>query len=150
MEWKGLVRSTSDALSDVLPFFRTSDEVKKHFKCISVISVNCWEWKCAWEGFIDTSGFYLNLTSAIVCPWLDFGLPPQCSQVVWCHLGGIGPFSAALAQDRLAECDQPGKNPLKYSATAGNWTGDTGRTDSELCHWAIMTRPTGRTDSEIQ
>jgi len=39
----------------------------------------------------------LNLnffSSAIVCSCLDFGLPPR---------------------DGLAECDQPGKNPLKYS-----------------------------------
>ena len=32
-----------------------------------------------------------------------------------------------------------GKNPLKYSAVAGNRTRATGRTDSELFHWAIMT-----------
>jgi len=31
---------------------------------------------------------------AIVCPWLDFGLPPRCPLVVWCHGGEIGPFSA--------------------------------------------------------
>ena len=36
-------------------------------------------------------------------------------------------------------CDQSGKNPLKYSAAVGNWTRATGRTDSELSHWAIMT-----------
>ena len=77
--------------------------------------------------------------SAIVCPWLDFGLPPRCPQVVWCHWVEIEPFSDTLAQDGLAECDQPGKNPLKYSAVAGNWTRATGRTDSELFHWAIMT-----------
>ena len=47
------------------------------------------------------------------------------------------------------QCDQPGKNPLKYSAVAENWTRPTGRTDSELFHWAIMTRATGRTDSEL-
>ena len=51
--------------------------------------------------------------------------------------GRLGHF--LLAQDRLTECDQPGKNPLKYSAAAGNWTRATGRTDSELSHWAIMT-----------
>jgi len=34
----------------------------------------------------------------------------------------------------LWECDQPGKNPLKYSAMAGNRTRVTGRTDSELFH----------------
>ena len=77
--------------------------------------------------------------SAIIYPWLDFGLPPHCPQVVWCHWGEIEPFSATLAQDGLAECDQPGKNPLKYSAVAGNWTRATGRTDSELFHWAIVT-----------
>jgi len=30
------------------------------------------------------------------------------------------PFSATLAQDGLAECDPPGKNPLKYSVVGGN------------------------------
>ena len=48
------------------------------------------------------------------------GLPPHCPQVVWCHGGEIGPFSATLAQDRLAECDQSEKNPLKYSSVAWN------------------------------
>ena len=53
--------------------------------------------------------------------------------------GEIEPLSATLAQDGLAECDQPKKNPLKYSAVAGNWTRATRRTNSELSHWAIMT-----------
>jgi len=39
----------------------------------------------------------LSYFSAIVCPWLNFGLPPWCSQVVWCHWGEIEPFSATLA-----------------------------------------------------
>jgi len=51
--------------------------------------------------------------------------------------------------DGLVECAQPGRSPLKDSATAGNWTQATRRKDSELSHWAIMTRATGRTDSEI-
>jgi len=34
------------------------------------------------------------------------GLPPRCPQVVWCHWGEIEAFSAMLAQDGLAECDQ--------------------------------------------
>jgi len=63
----------------------------------------------------------------------------RCPQVVWCHWGEIEPFSTTLAQVRLAECDQPGENPLKYSAVAGDGTQATGRTDSELSHWAIMT-----------
>jgi len=73
---------------------------------------------------------------------LNFGFPPRCPQVLWCHWGEIEPSSAMLAQDGLVECDQPGKNPLKYSATAGNWTRDTGRTDSEIhsfFRWAIVT-----------
>jgi len=68
-------------------------------------------------------GFFL---SDIFCLWLDFGLPPHCPQVVWCHWGEIEPFSATLAQDGLVECDQPGKNPLKYSAVVGNRTRATG------------------------
>ena len=79
------------------------------------------------------------ILSAIICPWLNFGLPPRCPQVVWCIWGEIEPFSATLAQDGLAECDQLRKNPLKYSAVAGNWARVTGRTDSELSHWAITT-----------
>ena len=31
-----------------------------------------------------------------------------------------------------AECDRPGKNPSKYSATAEDWTQATERTDSEM------------------
>ena len=61
--------------------------------------------------------------SAIAISWLDFSLPPRCPQAVWCLWGGE-PFSALLAQDRLAECDQPGKNPLKYSAMP--WLGILG------------------------
>jgi len=53
-------------------------------------------------------------------------------------LGGKEPFSVTLAQDGLAACDQPGKNPLKYSAVAGGWTRAARRTDSQLLHWAIM------------
>jgi len=51
--------------------------------------------------------------SAIICPWLDVGLPPRCPQVVWCHWGEIEPISATLAQDGLAECDKPGKKSLE-------------------------------------
>jgi len=41
----------------------------------------------------------------------------------FCALRGvlfISSVSPTLAQDRLAESDQSGKNPLKYSAIAGN------------------------------
>ena len=69
----------------------------------------------------------------------DFLLAPACPIEKVTHWGEIEPLSATLAQDGLAECDQPGKNPLKYSSMAGNWTRATGRTDSELSHWAIMT-----------
>jgi len=51
-------------------------------------------------------------TSAIVCPWLDFDLPPFL-QVLWSHLGEIEPFSVTLTQDGLAECDQPRKSPFE-------------------------------------
>ena len=42
--------------------------------------------------------------------------------------------------------DQPGKNPFKYSAIAGNWIRTTRRADSEIhqfSHWTIMTRRPG-------
>ena len=81
----------------------------------------------------------LFFLSAIIYPWLNLGLPSHCPKVVWCQWEEIEPFSATLAQDGLAEYDQPGKNPLKYSAVAGNWTRATGSTDRELAHWAIMT-----------
>ena len=60
--------------------------------------------------------------------------------------GRLSQFFAMLTEAGLAECDQPGKSRLKYSAMAGNWTRATGRTDSEIhsfCHGAIMTRPWG-------
>ena len=44
-------------------------------------------------------------------PFPILGLPPRCPQVVWCLWGEIEPFSATLAQDGLAECDQSGKIP---------------------------------------
>ena len=82
-------------------------------------------------------GYYF--LSAILYPWLDIGLPPCCPQAVWSHWGEIERFFTTLAQDGLAEYDQPGKNPLTYSAMAGNWTRATGRTDCDLLHCAIMT-----------
>ena len=39
--------------------------------------------------------------STIVHPWLDVGLPPRCSQVVWCNWVLIEPPSATLARDSL-------------------------------------------------
>ena len=74
------------------------------------------------------------------------GLWPSCSMSTGCvvPLRGIEPFSATLAQDRLVECDQPGKNPLKYSATPGVEPGPWGleRTHIKICslsHWASTT-----------
>ena len=66
-----------------------------------------------------------DLFSTIVHPLFDFSLPPRCSQVVRCHWGEIEPCSTTLTQDGLAECDQPGNNPLKNSAMAGNWNRET-------------------------
>ena len=91
------------------------------------------EWAKSGEMNLITKKFFIS----IVCPWLNFGLPPRCPQVVWCHWREIEPFSATLAQDGLAECDQPGKNLLEYTAMAGNWTRAMGKTDGELFHWAI-------------
>jgi len=85
--------------------------------------------------------WHLVFTSVIFYRWLDFGLSPRCPQVVWCHWGEIELFLATLAQDGLAECDQPMKNPWKYLNMAGNWTRAMGRTESEihsLSHWSIM------------
>jgi len=42
-------------------------------------------------------------------------VPSRCPHVLWCHWREIEPFSTTLAQGVLAECDQPGINPLKYS-----------------------------------
>ena len=49
-------------------------------------------------------------------PWSVYGwtsafLDPQCPQAMRCHRGEIEPFSVTLAQFRLEEQDQPGKNP---------------------------------------
>jgi len=58
------------------------------------------------------------------------------------RLGEIEPFSTMVAQDELIECDQPRKDPLKYSAMVGHWTRAIERTGSEIqsfSRWAIMT-----------
>ena len=60
---------------------------------------------------ISSCFFIIFFLSAIIYLWLNIGIPPRCPQVVWCHWGEIAPFSAMLAQDGLAECDQPGKIP---------------------------------------
>jgi len=65
--------------------------------------------RAIWVQFVKVKNLFFK--SAIVCLLSDFGLPPRCPQVVWCYWGEIGPFSATLAQDGLAECDQPGKIP---------------------------------------
>ena len=49
-------------------------------------------------------------------------LSSSMSTVCVVPLRGDWTISAALAQDGLAECDQPGNNPLKCSAMVGNWT----------------------------
>ena len=74
--------------------------------------------------------FYLG---HILCPWLDFGLPPQFPQVLWCYWGEIEPLSATLTQDGLAECDQPGKNPLKYPTTEIEPRPQGGQTVGYIC-----------------
>ena len=47
-------------------------------------------------------------------------------------LGKYEPFSAKLTPDALAECDQPRKIPLKYSASARDCTRAMERTDKEI------------------
>ena len=95
-------------------------------------------WSCNFEA-VHTKLCIKLLPFWITISHLSFGPPPRCPQVVWCHWREIEPFSATLAQDGLVEYDQPGKNLLKCSAVVGNWTRATGRTDSELSHWAIKT-----------
>ena len=83
------------------------------FYCCSAHALgNPIQWASKAWGFFE---WYICFFIAIVCPWLDFHFPPRCPQVVWHHWGEIEPFSATLALDRMAECDQPGKNLLKYS-----------------------------------
>jgi len=64
--------------------------------------------KCKRTGEADTSNVRTHSSSC------------QPLFAMWCHWWQTGPFSAALAQDVLAECNQPGKNRLKNSAMAGN------------------------------
>ena len=49
--------------------------------------------------------------------------------------------AATLTQDGLAECDQPGKNPLKYSTMTGNKTRATGGQTVRSIH--SLTEPSG-------
>jgi len=56
--------------------------------------------------------------------------------------GRLYHFLPQLLRGGLVEYDQPGKNPLKHSATVGNRTQATQKTSSEIhlfSHWAIMT-----------
>jgi len=46
--------------------------------------------------------------------------------------GGIEPFFATLAQNGLTQCDQPGKNPSKFSTIDGNRTRAMEKTHSEI------------------
>jgi len=116
-------------------------------KSLEILSPAAWELNPGhgedrqWDALILSLSYH-SFISAIICPWLNFILPPRCPQAVRRHWGEIEPFSATLAQDGLAECDQSGKNPLKYSAVAGNWTQSIKKTDSEIhsfSHWAIVT-----------
>jgi len=68
------------------------------------------------HGLYHTIFFYFSHCLSMV------GLQPLFSLFTgrMVPLRGIEPFSATLAQVGLAECDQPGKNPLRYSAMAGN------------------------------
>jgi len=77
--------------------------------------------QCVIPPFIYTIFFI----SAIFCPWLDFGLPPQYPQAVWRHWREIEPFSAML--DGLAECDQPGNTPPRPGIEPGLRGGQTER-----------------------
>jgi len=52
--------------------------------------------------------------SALVCPWLNFGLTTWYPQVVWCYWREIEQYSAKMAQNGLAEYDQSGNIPLKF------------------------------------
>jgi len=51
-----------------------------------------------------------------------------CGAIEW----RLSHFLPHWLRTGLAECGQLGKNPLKYSTIAGNWTRATERTDSEI------------------
>ena len=91
--------------------------------------------------------------------WLGVGIPPRCPLAGRWHSsskstgwvvplrGEIEHLFAPLAQDGLAECNQWGKNRLKYSTTAES----TERTASEIhlfSHRAIRTQAMERTTRE--
>jgi len=88
--------------STLLRFTRSNDSQIAEIKDMTYWDFLERKWLYAYPGI-----FFL---SAIVGPWLNFGPPPRCPQVVRCLWGEIEPFSATLAQDGLAECDQPGKS----------------------------------------
>jgi len=79
-----------------------------------------------YEGFSRRSLIFCQQLSAHGWTWAS-------SMTIGCVVS----FSATLAQDVLAECDQPGKSCLKFSARPGNWAWATERTDREIhspCH----------------
>jgi len=107
------------------------------------------------KGWVMESGVVLprlthNRAIISVSPWLEFILPPRYPQVVWCHWVKIWPFSATLAQNGFAECDQPRKIPWSTPPRLGiEPEPRAGCEIHSFSHWAIMTRATGRTDSEM-
>jgi len=79
------------------------------------------------------------------------GLRPSSSLSTGCVAplrGDWAIFCHTLAQDGLAVRSAREKS-LEIQPRGWDWTQATGRTDSELFHWDIMTRATGRTDGEL-
>jgi len=97
-----------------------------------------------------------------VVPFIHGWAAPMCGAIhpwlgcthVWCHWGEIEPFSATLAQDGLAKCDQPGKklclgwewNPRRghtvryiHSPTELSWPGPRGGQTVRYIHFPATT-----------
>jgi len=105
------------------------------FSVIDPLTLRCYMCHCL-HGYVESAGFFTISHHLSV-----FGLRPSSSLSTGCvvSLRRDWAIFCHASSGGLADCDEPGKNPLKYSAVAGNWTRATVRTDSELSRWAIMT-----------
>jgi len=71
---------------------------------------------------------------AIIYLWLDMSISAWCPQVVSWHWGENEPFSALLALDRFAECDQQRKSRVTCCTTAEYSTRATGEETVKYSH----------------
>ena len=115
---------------------------------IKPVYVRYWQWKIL---CFSRPMNILNVREDLRAEEAVLSHIPRILTVGLWQLGGTHLFSCVRACVRACVCVlcmracvrvQPGKNILKFSAMAWNWTRATGRTDNEIesfFHWPVMT-----------